>query len=230
MKSFRISPTNIQASTTSVSRHVSNKECKVTPLYKKGARIKRTRQYLRRWLGWGFLAVVTASPAYSAPGDAYAVTACSTTSINNGIAFDFPNTNNLNQTVITVPFFPDGVAGLGFVLNTPPLYRFITYSSVPPLSSSLTPLTTFNTTDEPQSTSSAQTVYVSVGAGVNNEVCTYQYTLSGVGQALTRTNTIPYTRMAAATAVPLFTPLGLIATITGLLWFGRRRSIKLKNS
>ena len=56
--------------------------------------------------------------------------------------------------------------------------------------------------------------------------CTYQLVIDPLDVADTG---ILYTSPATPpTAVPLFTPIGLVATIGGLLWFGRRRkAIKL---
>ena len=60
---FRITPTSIQASTTSVSR----RDAKIARLYEQGANKKRIGSYLRRWLGWSFIGLVCHSPVYAFP-------------------------------------------------------------------------------------------------------------------------------------------------------------------
>ncbi|MFW5427535.1 MAG: hypothetical protein ACKE8R_09835 [Methylophagaceae bacterium] len=55
--------------------------------------------------------------------------------------------------------------------------------------------------------------------------CTYAVTLNSATtvHAASEVNLV----RSSATAVPIFTPLGLIATLGGLLWFGRRRKAKV---
>lgn len=200
---------------------------------KQGASTKRIGQYLRRWLGWSLVACCGAMPAYSAPGDPYGPDG------SCGTAPGATDSTFFANATITIFFNDDeetsiSIQGNSDFVRMDGAYSFFTYSSIPPTTATLTPEIMGQVADEPASSASPQTVYVSLGAGLNNEVCTYQYTLQGVGAALTRTNPSVYTRLAPAvsdpTAVPIFTPLGLIATISGLLWFGRRRSIKLKSA
>ena len=60
--------------------------------------------------------------------------------------------------------------------------------------------------------------------------CSYEITLTP-----TAVSAIPFMNSALPpapmnpTAVPIFTPIGLIAIVSGMLWFGRRRSLKIKD-
>lgn len=64
-----------------------------------------------------------------------------------------------------------------------------------------------------------------------NTYCAYEVSLTPTAVAaiafdpnMTPTNPIN------PTAVPIFTPIGILATMVGLLWFGRRRAVELKNN
>lgn len=226
---FRITPTSIHPSTTSVSR----RDEKIARLYEQGANRRRIGQYLRRWSGWSVIACCAMSTANGAPGLAYTAAQCSVNQPVSILDINYENTQN----GITSPeqiFFIDGIGVIPFVVSTSSLYDFATFSTTPPTTTSITPSSSGDVTPEPTSTAVSQTIYASFGAGENGEVCTIQYDLQGVGGALTRTNAAIYTRLAPTVpdpmAVPIFTPLGLIATISGLLWFGRRRTIKVKNT
>ena len=231
---FRITPTSIHPSSTSVSR----RDSKVARLYEQGASTKRIGQHLRRWLGWSIVTIASTVPyAHAAPGDPYAPFGSCASSVDHLGQHQFaaPITNISGSLVIAGNQVIPGQGGFRF-FSTPigSRYSFVTYSTTPPSTATTTPTSLADTAAEPVSTALPQTVYVSAGAGPLNEVCTYQYTLAGVGNALTRTNFTIYSRQApstpSATAVPIFTPFGLIALTSGLLWFGRRRAIKLKKT
>ena len=66
--------------------------------------------------------------------------------------------------------------------------------------------------------------YANLVNTVTNTRCAYEITLDSVNA------TASAMIVAQPAAIPVFTPLGLVATIGGLLWFGRRRRIKLKTS
>lgn len=73
------------------------------------------------------------------------------------------------------------------------------------------------------------TVYVTAGVGPSGEVCVYSVEINAAGNGFVTGNT-RYVGLAAAsataqTAVPVFTPLGIVMTVGGLLWFGRRRKL-----
>ena len=228
---FRISPTTIQPSTASVSR----RDEKVAWLYEQGASKKRIGQYLRRWLGWSLLAA-TSTVASAAPGDPAVdagPTTCNFTIIGFDAAKNFPITSPISNTlldfnVVNGPALPSRYSELSGI------YEFITYSVTPPTLGFPLPSTAADTNNEPAvAIFSSTTVFMTGGADLNNNTCTYSYTLTSddMGQ-LSRSDFAYYQLLPPApsdpTAVPLFTPIGLIATISGLLWFGRRRkAIKL---
>ncbi len=234
---FRISPTTIQPSTASVSR----RDEKVAWLYEQGASKKRIGQYLRRWLGWSLLAA-TSTVASAAPGVPAADAGediCITVSLDipggSVSAYALPVTSvgistTLNDTILNnspTRLLANLTSGNGE-------YLFRVFSTSPPVLGFIQPATTTATDQEPSITAGSSTaVFLTGGADLNNNTCTYSYTLSSnASGSLTRSNFAYYQLLPPApsdpTAVPIFTPIGLIATISGLLWFGRRRkAIKL---
>lgn len=118
--------------------------------------------------------------------------------------------------------------------NFPNSYSFELYSQIPPTFSTLTPLQNSSNFNEPTLTSGENvTMYLILGASPQNEVCTYEYTLSFDGTNYNRTvptifNIAP-PLIPNPTAVPIFTPVGILVMISGLFWFSRRPSMKFKN-
>ena len=235
---FRISPTTIQPSTASVSRRVSNKEQKVAPpLYEQGASKKRIGQYLRRWLGWSLLAV-TSTVASAAPGDPAAdagAGVCGSVTAPAGTRMSSPTTFGGESVLTLSTILSSNTSNLFASLSTGVgSYSFVIYSASPPVLGFIQPATTTATDQEPSITAgSSTTVFRTLGGDLNNNTCTYSYTLSSNASGeLSRSDFAYYQLLPPApsdpTAVPIFTPIGLIATISGLLWFGRRRkAIKL---
>ena len=70
-------------------------------------------------------------------------------------------------------------------------------------------------------------LYLSQYDLTNDIYCAYEAVLTptAVSAMAFVPPTIPATN---PTSVPIFTPVGIIATISGLLWFGRRRTLKVK--
>jgi len=67
--------------------------------------------------------------------------------------------------------------------------------------------------------------HISADTSVQPTYCLYQYDIDFANTADVRTN--PVVAVAAAnpipaTEVPIFSPLGLLAMLSGMLWFGRR--------
>jgi len=217
------------------------KSLKIKLNQKKDVNKKQIGQYLRLWLGVGIVAAATPTNVIAGPGSPYAtgincfvgnLTNVPGTSLGRTLTINGATQNDNNFGIIA----GTGTNVQGAVFNNSIAYSFRTFDTVVPTTASNTPITVADINDEPVSTLIAQQVFISIGAGLGDEVCTYEYTLQGVGTALTRTfgpNAIITRQPPAAidpTAVPIFTPLGIFATVSGLIWFGRRRSIKLKNT
>ena len=231
---FRITPTSIQASTESVSRRVICKETKVVKRYEQGASTKRIGQYPRRWLGWSVLCA--AQTAVGAPGDVSTTLSndCSTQPDGVNTIFAFTQDNGTNDNISynfqtgstdmnqlnSVNTFADNYL---FIAPTPTLPTLpYTHPQYGPLA---------DETAVPLGTIGTQERFVVAGGGPapGAEICVFRYLLDAAGN---RTSFTVVTALAttAPVSVPIFTPLGLIATVSGLLWFGRRRSIKLKST
>lgn len=197
---FRISPTTIQASTESVSR----RDSKVVRLYEQGASKKRIGQYLRRWLGWGIMGCVSFAPVYAAtPAPA---SECFTgPSAPLGVMIGVPS-SPLNYFYI--PF----ILGRTAIVQTAPPETLGQCETESPNDADLTVC-------GPPFTISTSPFYVQTFNTTSDTYCNYQITLTPTTASATYLPPQPQT----TTSVPIFTPIGLIATISGLLWFGRRR-------
>lgn len=142
-------------------------------------------------------------------------TPCSARAVGSGFNFTFPRTVNgsINTAIVAVQF------------NSPPElfnqaseYRFIeAYSNRPVLG-----------TPSPSSVSGALNLpspfFVLGGGGPNGETCLMEVTHDGSAiTSMVVTNFAPPAPAGSPTDVPIFSPLGLLATVAGLAWFGRRR-------
>ena len=91
---------------------------------------------------------------------------------------------------------------------------------------SLPSLTDMNTTcDIVPAETNLQTNYVAflhTNALPSPTFCLYKYDID-LAAVDVRTNGALVTTFASPAAVPIFTPLGLLAMMSGLLWFGKRR-------
>ncbi|GAA0396615.1 hypothetical protein GCM10009133_02130 [Cocleimonas flava] len=200
---FRITPTSIQASNT----YVSCRNKKVLWHYEKGANNKPSGQYLRQWLGWSLCGLISVcSTVYAAEP----ATDCESSVIDDV------------DLILRLP------SGGGAVYG--PYMLGDTNFNIPQICESLTAPDLDDTTclegTPPFIMTSNIPFYANLVSG--DLRCTYQVTITD-----TATTAVDITAtlrsIADPTAVPIFTPLGIVATISGLLWFGRRRSIKLKS-
>ena len=191
----------------------------------------RIGQYLRRWLGWSILAA-SAGAANASPGDPITnfttpLDPCWGTTTTVDTVYTEPGGT---RSVTSNPFSSSDVQSAGFnYTHTGLLHTFSMYSTTLPTTSTTSPAAGAVAPSGPSIANGTNTIIYSInGASPTNEVCAYSYVLTSSGTGVL-SRTIPVIVTLAApivinpTAVPLFTPLGLIATISGLLWFGRRR-------
>lgn len=162
----------------------------------------------------------TATPALSFPY----------TSVGNSILIDggsfIPRTSSTASPTSVDTF-------LNFVASSNETYIFATISlnqpelmQPSPTSFEVEPTITVN--DPPLK------LFYILGGTSQGEVCVYEYILSiDVNGNINRSVPVSVGLLSRdsqePTSIPIFNSFGLIATISGLLWFGRRRSIKLKN-
>lgn len=204
---FRITPASIHPSTASVSR----RDAKIARLYEQGADRKSIGQYLRRWLGWSSIGFLSMSSAFAYPvANTCAVVSNNPSAIfvvlpDSALRLDFPYSNASSSFITSALVVPD----IRYCLTALIPDDDDTYCEN--LSS------TFIIPD-------GAPFYVNLVNSLTNTRCAYEITLDS--SAMTATGML----LLPPAAVPILTPLGLVATISGLLWFGRRRRIKLKTS
>ena len=203
--------------------------------------------YLRRWLGLSLL--VASNNVIAGPGDPAAEPSVGC-SVPNPFIMSGPawittlsgpiiDSTGVSSTAFTMlgvgtndasygSLFVDSLGGNG--------YQFISLSLTAPNAGFIQPaLGSPTTPSEPIPQDATTTVYHTIGGDLNNNVCTYSFDITNTGGVNVASNPQIYQRQALPvlpnnpTAVPIFTPIGIVATIVGLLWFGRRRSIKLKS-
>ncbi|MGK0270369.1 MAG: hypothetical protein ACI88H_001014 [Cocleimonas sp.] len=232
--------TTIKNSTENISCTSSLKNEKVMTLFEQRARKKRIEQSLIKCLGLS-LAVGTTGYVHGTPGDLYndpGATLCETrTAKSNSLFLVFSNisSGSDSDTEEFLIFIDDSSRDNFFTNSFPTTYEFGTYSTTRPTTASTTPITDTTSPEPVLMPGETTIVFLSLGANSNNDTCTYSYTLaSDAGGGLTRSNIAHYALLPPdvtnPAAVPLFTPIGLVATISGLLWFGRRRkAIKFTN-
>ncbi len=202
------SPTTIQASAESVSR----RDSKVARLYEQGASKKRIGQYLRRWLGWSILSSIMAICPSHAATNPFAPSCTFGASENVNIYAPFlqsaPPTSNILVTYTKGVTSPT-VTPPGSVCLTP---------NLPDLDDDVCEAPGFTPTNN-----------IAHYANWTSAAGQYVYEIVVSPQGSFGSSTIVRNeRTVSPTAVPIFTPIGLLVTISGLLWFGRRRkSIKI---
>ncbi len=222
--SSKESATTIQASTESVSRRGSLQRKKVARLYEQGASKKRIGQYPRRWLGWarltGFTIALTSTFAVHAAPFAPTVD-CAGSKGHDSSNYSFladiltpggEKLNNIHGSKSPLTVNLDSSNMTGQICITP---------SLPDSDDTVCENQPFTPTlDTP--------FYITV-TGTAPTTCVFETTIATVaGGSTIIVRNERFMAPTAPTAVPLFTPIGLIATIGGLLWFGRRRkAIKL---
>ncbi|MEZ5537821.1 MAG: hypothetical protein R3F02_19635 [Thiolinea sp.] len=206
---FRITPTTIQPSAASVSR----RDRKVTRLYEQGVSERHIAKYLAWCLGWGCLVVSSGAMAWTnstqcaATGvDSFqfgsgANDTSANASVSQWINTDDCSTGTLCETFVQVNSHANAY------LSAPPVitgsYNYSDVSAMP---------------DMPWN--GAYPLYV-ITASTGDHVCLFK---------ITSVNTIELASFSPAVATPLpaqnipvFGPLGLLAMLLGLWWFGARR-------
>ena len=160
---------------------------------------KRTGQTLRRWLGWSILGSALSLSAMAAT-PAPAASCVSTVYPSGDVELDFfPVPNNIINTEWIGDFIdPEGLC----VSGTP-----FTDGSIMCTSDTL-------------NIESNVTFYIRTSNTDTDLYCDYAVTLTPNSASAMF---LPPAPAPAPTSVPIFTPLGIVATISGLLWFGRRR-------
>ncbi|MEB8433220.1 hypothetical protein OO007_13355 [Cocleimonas sp. KMM 6892] len=173
---------------------------------KSGTSKKRIGLHLRRWLGCVMVALVTMPSAHSALITDPAICFATATDIVEPTGLPAPI--NVNDDITDSGY--SGVIGTSF--------RIEIFDAFPPSTtiindtSSLTPVT-------------ASQAFLKYSDFSTGDYCLYSFITTPQTATGLRSNFVAVLAPpnATAAAVPIFTPLGLIVTISGLLWFGRRR-------
>ncbi len=209
-------PTIINSISAKTSRRVSSKEQKIAPpLYEQGASRKRIGQTLRRRLGCSIVVLALPISAAALPdGDGEVCTVSqlggNSVSLATPISGQFTvlSTSSAGLNVMNPSVFAAGYAAC-FTMSSPDSDDSTCEGPNPYMI--------------PDTATSFYANYTAPGVPFR---CVYEVTLDpGNGTAVAVHNL-----QLPPTAVPIFTPLGIIATISGLLWFGRRRLIKVKSA
>ena len=184
-----------------------------------GADKKRIGQTLRRWLGWSIVGTVLPLSAFAAPLSPLCNVSLSQLGILQEITDTVGQPGDVNATAST----PNP---LDHTINT------VCYSLTPP-NVDLPAATACAGSPDPFTVPTNTPFYLHSTDPGNLLRCTYLITIDPTdmgGDSISLFTPTTATDVPNPTAVPIFTPIGLIATIGGLLWFGRRRAIKLKSS
>ena len=201
---FRMSPTTIQPSTESVSR----RDKKIARLYEQGASTKRIGQYLRRWLGWSIVSCTAWSSAYAAPAASCNVT------ITGGTFVSLALSSSTGAATATLQV-TEGAIGTTFNSLGPHCLTASPPDGDPSICDA-----------DPVQIIDGSPFYVTSYIPATDEYCEYTVTVSAAGSSAV--NSIA---RSVPTAVPIFSPFGLLVMSGALIWYGRRRqaTVLVKN-
>jgi len=159
---------------------------------------------------WGLITLISATPSISFAATQEA--SCSTAVINGGTAIQFYHPGFTGQLPTDGSGYPiSGGEGGGI--------RVCYYSTNPTLSQT--------ETCDTSKTETSGTTYGSIYDVATDTSCIYSYEIDSATNS--RSSAVVVAAAAPpAHAVPIFSPFGLLALLSGLLLFGKRRSAALK--
>lgn len=159
---------------------------------------------------WGLVALIstTSSISFAATQE----TSCSTAVINGGAAIQFYHPGFTGQLPTDGSGYPiHGEEGGGI--------RVCYYSSNPTLSQT--------ETCNIATTETSGTTYASIYDAATDTSCIYSYDIDSVTNSRSSAAVVA-AAAPPAHAVPIFSPFGLLALLSGLLLYGKRRSVAVK--
>jgi len=152
---------------------------------------------------WKYALLFLASSAFAGPNKNYEFNS------NCEVMLDLTSTDlNLKQTIsingiststITKHIMVSTNSNRGSVniQNNNKDYSFVYYSLIPPTTAFKSPMSSNESTDEPSISEKYKgDIYLSLGGGMNNEVCTYKYSYSSNGTVISRGIPIVYKRLS----------------------------------
>ncbi|HIP95178.1 MAG TPA: hypothetical protein EYH20_07550 [Leucothrix sp.] len=158
---------------------------------------------------WGLIALISATPSISFAATQEAN--CSTAVINGGASIQFYHPGFTGQLPTDGSGYPiRGGEGGGI--------RVCYYSTNPTLSQT--------ETCDTSKTETSGTTYGSIYDVATDTSCIYSYEIDSATNNSRSSATV--VAAAAPQAVPIFSPFGLLALLSGLLLYGKRRSATLK--
>lgn len=233
---FHLTPTEVTVSDTALSRH----EDKVARLYEQDAKPKRIRAYRLRWLVWGCVVATSSAAAVGPNGGTFAIPELGS---SNFVSFK----TSTSTDVLDYPFgaFMSSATACD-VLNGANCGGTCTAGTPTALASTL------STTPAAGASPISSLTFAAPGVDLPDTTSPYCLVQDGSAAlwAILRIPTAPFTTAtvasrvfpcnptdtfdpalgcapaAAAQNIPIFGPIGLLAMLSGLLWFGTRRQLK----